>query len=49
MHLAACTMKLGARAMKLGASAMKLGACAMKWSFMDLAEVQVASAVASHS
>jgi len=42
-------MKLGASAMELGASAMKLGSCAMEWSFVDLAAVEVASPVASHS
>jgi len=35
--------------MDLGASAMKPGESARKWSFMDLAAVQVASPVASHS
>jgi len=49
MKLGSCAMKLGASAMKLGASAMKLGASARKWSIVDLAAVQVASPVASHS
>ena len=49
MELGACAMKLGAATMKLEASAMKSGASAMKWSFVDLAAMQVASPVASHS
>ena len=49
MRLNCHAMHLAASAMESGASAMELGAPAMKWSFMDLAAVQVALPVASHS